>query len=398
MAFSRRASWDLTEGEVHATLSEARSDGRRFIDLTESNPTRVDLRSVGDLAAELGRDRSADRYDPDPRGARGARGAVARYYAERGLDVDPERIVLSASTSEAYAWIFKLLCDPGDVVLVPTPSYPLFSYLAALEAVRVVSYPLARSEGFRVDVDRLESLAREHGARAIVIVAPNNPTGTLVDARDARHIDEIAQRLGVALVVDEVFGDYVWDRRAGAELVASFIGARPSLTFVLSGLSKVLCAPGLKLGWIVVEGPNREAREALARLEIVADTYLSVSTPVQVAASALFGRRRQIQAELMGRIHENLRALEASVAGAPSGALRVVPSHGGWTCLVEVPRIMDEAAWVSVLARKAAVLAQPGFFFDLEDGGTLALSLIVEPSAFAEGVARLVACVESEIG
>ncbi len=398
MAFSRRASWDLTLGEVHTALSEARADGRRVIDLTESNPTRIDLRSARSLSAELGRDRASDRYDPDPRGMIEARSAIARYYRERGLfEVQPDRIVLSASTSEAYAWIFKLLCDPGDVVLVPSPSYPLFSYLAALEAVRVVSYPLVRSEGFRIDVERVASLAREHRARAVVVVAPNNPTGTLVEERDARSLERVAEELGIALVVDEVFGDYVWDPRGAEALRPSFVGPRPCLTFVLSGLSKVLCAPGLKLGWTVVDGPEQEAREALDRLEIVADTYLSVSTPVQVATGALLERRREIQSELRQRIDENRRALASAIAQAPSGALRVAPGHGGWTSLVEVPRIMAEAAWVKILAGRAGVLVQPGFFFDIEDGGTLALSLIVEPVAFAEGIGRLVTCVEAEL-
>lgn len=385
--FSTRASWDLSEGAASQAARIARARRPDLVDLTETNPTRVGLATNRDLAALLG---SGVGYEPEPRGHPRAREAVARYYAERGVKVEPEAIMLSASTSEAYAWLFKLLCDPGEEVVVPTPSYPLFSYLASLEGVVVRSYPLVRAEGFRVDTDALRSAIGPR-TKAIVVVAPNNPTGTLLHEEDARALDELAQSHGLALVVDEVFGDYV-DANAAAGFRRWFAGTTESLCFVMSGLSKVCCAPGLKLGWTTVTGAG--ATDALARLEVIADTYLSVATPVQLALPSILERCAAIQAELWARITLNRSTLEDTVRRAPSGSLRVVPSHGGWMSLLEVPRVVDEDAWVAELALEAGVLVQPGYFFDLTDGGTLALSLIVSPSNFERGVAALVAHIE----
>ncbi|NUP05711.1 MAG: pyridoxal phosphate-dependent aminotransferase [Polyangiaceae bacterium] len=392
MRFSKRASWDLSVSDVADATRRARDAHADPIDLTESNPTRVGLASIAGLPALLARD-EADRYDPDPCGMLGAREAVAAYYAERGYAVDPSRVILSASTSEAYAWLFKLLCDDGDEVLVPTPSYPLFSYLAGLEGARVETYPLVRADGFRVDTSELARKARSPRARAVVVVAPNNPTGTLLHEEDARAVEAIAAEHGLALIVDEVFSDYVWS--PSPHLRRSFVGASTCATFVLSGLSKVCCAPGLKLGWMVSSGPDALVREAAARLEVIADTFLSVATPVQIALPDILARRSAIQAEVRARIETNRAELARAVGASSSKSVRVVPSDGGWTSLVEVPRVMGEDAWVTLLAERDGVLVQPGFFFDLDDGGTLAVSLIVEPDRFRRGVASLVARVDA---
>lgn len=391
-AFSRRTDWHLEPGVVSRAFAEARARGP-VLDLTETNPTVVGLAQPAKLVPLLADDAGA-RYEPAALGLPSAREAIASLYRVDGYDVTSARIAISASTSEAYAWCFKLLADPGDEVLVPTPSYPLFDYLARLEGVRAAPYPLLPEEGFRVDVAELE---RRIGptTRAIVVVHPNNPTGTLVREDDAAHIDEIAAARGLAVVSDEVFLDFV---RAPipAGLRASFVGPRAALTLVLGGLSKSCCSPQLKLGWTVVCGPDPAVGAALERLEVIADTYLSVSTPVQAALPAIFAARPAIQAELRGRVDENLATLDEIVERTP--VLRRPASHGGWTALVQVPRVLEEETWVLRLALEHGVLVQPGYFFDLHDGGTLVLSLISPPDVFREGTNRLAALVHRVLG
>lgn len=390
--FSRRTDWHLEPGAVARTFAEARARGP-VLDLTETNPTIVGLVEPAKLLPLLGSAAGA-RYEPSALGLAAAREAIARQYRAEGHDVTSARVAISASTSEAYAWCFKLLADPGDEVLVPTPSYPLFDYLARLEGVKAEPYPLLPEEGFRVDVDALERRIGPR-TRAIVVVQPNNPTGTLVREDDARRLDEIAAARGLAVISDEVFLDFVREPRP-AGLRGSFVGPRAALTIVLGGLSKSCCSPQLKLGWLVVCGPEPVAASALERLEIVADTYLSVSTPVQAALPRIFEARPAIQRELTRRLDDNLASLDDVIARTP--VLRRAPSHGGWTALVQVPRVLEEDAWISRLARERGVLVQPGYFFDLHDGGTLVLSLIVPPNAFREGALRLAALVEQVLG
>lgn len=368
---------------------------RAALNLCDWNPSNLGLRTLSLVEAALVSYGSLG-YAPDPRGLLSARRAVADYYLQRGARVDPARIFLTASTSEAYAWLFKLLCDPGDCVAVPTPSYPLFEYLAQLEALHTVSYPLLREEGFRVDSHALETLSHTRRPRGIVVVAPNNPTGTLLHEEDATRMDQLAAERGIALLVDEVFGDYLVDGLSPL-LRRSFAGAPcAALTFVLSGLSKVCCAPGLKLGWIVVQGPDPVVAAAIERLEIVADTYLSVATPVQLALPRILAQRPAVQAEVSARLSSN-RATLQSICGGSSG-LRCRPSHGGWTALLEIPRIMDEDAWVRVLSERAGIAVQPGYFYDLTDGGTLALSLLTDPHVFARGAQALAKVVSDAAG
>jgi len=387
---SARTSWDTSENPLAKALAEARAAGRSLVDLTESNPTRVGLGGGPELVAELGHPRGA-LYAPAPTGHPDARAAVARYYAERGLDAPADRIVLSASTSESYAWAFKLLAERGDSVLVPQPSYPLFDFLARLEDVRLTPYPLLRDAGWRVDFDALEQ-SIEETTRAILVVHPNNPTGTLLRRDDAAALEELAARRGLALIVDEVFGDYTWGEVAPDRL-PSFADARAerrALTFVLSGLSKVLALPQLKLGWIVTLGPEDLVAEALRRLEIVADTYLSVSTPVQLALPALLDAREPVQAAILGRVRANLSALDAALAmhGEPHGVRRL-PADAGWYAILEVPRTRSEEAWVLELVREDGIVVHPGYFFDMEREGFLVLSLLPEVDVFREAVPRM---------
>lgn len=380
--FSARTRWHPQSVDAAGVCSEA-------LNLADWNPANLKLQTLATIEAALGTAASLS-YAPDPRGLLGARQAVADYYLERRVQVDPARIFLTASTSEAYAWLFKLLCDPGDCVAIPTPSYPLFEYLAQLEGIRTVPYPLLREEGFRVDTEALQHVVEVHRPRGLVIVAPNNPTGTLLHEQDAELMDQLAADRGLALLVDEVFGDYLADNLSPL-LRPSFAGAAcHALTFVLSGLSKVCCAPGLKLGWILVQGPDEVVADAIDRLEIIADTYLSVATPVQLALPRILAQRSVVQSEVSARLAANratLRSICAGSAGLTAG-MRLCPSHGGWTALLEIPRVMDEDAWVSLLA-DAGVLVQPGYFYDLTDGGTLALSLLIEPDAFARGALAL---------
>jgi aspartate/methionine/tyrosine aminotransferase len=385
--FSRRTAWDRSENPLSRALARARAEGRALVDLTEGNPTRAGL-GDGGLVSLLGHPRGAA-YAPSALGDRAAREAVARYYEDRGLVASPDRICLSASTSEAYGWLFKLLCERGDEVLVPAPSYPLFSYLAALEDVTLTAYPLVRAEGFRIDLAALEAASGPR-TRAVVLVHPNNPTGTFVRRDEAAAVAALCRARGLALVVDEVFGDYAFGRLPG-DRRPSFAGEHGALTFVLSGLSKVVAQPQLKLGWIAVSGPPSLADEAMGRLEVIADTYLSVSTPVQLALPEILARRGPIQAALRARTAANLAALDAAIAAAGAHApVRRLAADGGWYAVLEVPRTREEDAWVEILAREEGVIVHPGYFFDFAEEGTLVVSLLPEEEAFRAAIAGVV--------
>jgi alanine-synthesizing transaminase len=392
MRWSRRTSFELAENRLAEVYRRARlRAGDELVDLTVTNPTRVGLVEPSRLPALVGAS-GAEHYEPEAFGLASAREAVARYHEARGEPVDPARIVLSASSSEAYGWLFKLLGDAGDRVLVPHPSYPLFDYLARLEGLEASSFPLARFDGFRVDLGALEAIIDER-TRAVVLVSPNNPTGTFLRADEARALFELAASRGLAVIIDEVFRDSPVEPPPLAERVC-FASEPPALCFVLGGLSKALCAPQLKLGWTRVLGPEPLVREALHRLEIVADTYLSVATPVQLALPALLERAPLVQAELVARLSENLAALDALLAQRADSPVRRLRVEGGWTVLLELPRFVDEDAWVERLAEEAHALLAPGWFFDLEGGGTLVASLLAEPSRFANAMSRVLDTVE----
>lgn len=382
--FSERTAWDLTENDLAKDLGAARRSGRALIDLTESNPTRAGLVDAAAIVALLGHPRGAS-YAPIALGHEAARAAVVGYYAERGLTLPIERVALSASTSEAYGWLFKLLTERGDKVLVPAPSYPLFAFLAALEDVELVTYPLLREEGFRIDLAALEALIDED-TRAILLVHPNNPTGSFARRDEAEALAGIALRHGVSIIADEVFGDYAF---AGLpeDRLPSFVGPQRALTFVLSGLSKVVALPQLKLGWIAVLGPDDVAGEAMARLEVIADTYLSVGTPVQLALPEILAARGPIQAATRARTAENLAALDGALAALGSEApVRRLPVEGGWYAILEVPRTRDEDAWVQLFVREEGIIVHPGYFFDLPGEGFLVVSLLPEAKAFAAAI------------
>jgi alanine-synthesizing transaminase len=388
---SRRTSWDLATNPIGVRVAAARASGDRLFDLTESNPTRCAIVDGTPYLAALGHPRGTS-YEPISIGEVEARAAIARYYADRGVTVPIERIVCSASTSEAYAWLFKLLCDDGDAVLVPRPSYPLFEFLATLEDVNLIPYPLIREEGFRVDEHGLERAIEGAGgrARAILLVHPNNPTGTFVRRDDAETLERACARHDLALVADEVFVDYAHGELPSDRL-PTFAGRDRVLGFTLSGLSKVCALPQVKLGWTVMSGPAALVEPALARLEVIADTYLSVSTPVQRALPELLAARGAIQGAIRARVSANLRALDAAIAEAgDDGVVRRLPCDGGWSVIVEVPRTLDEDGWIARLLDEERILVHPGYFFDLDREGYLVVSLLPEEREFQDAIGRLV--------
>ncbi|MBK9258389.1 MAG: pyridoxal phosphate-dependent aminotransferase [Polyangiaceae bacterium] len=394
LRFSRRTAWDRSENPLATLIRDARRSGRPLVDLTESNPTRCNIVNTDHLIALFGHPRGSA-YEPHALGHPVAREAVARYFAERGLPADPDRVVLSASTSEAYAWIFKLLCEHGDRVLIPAPSYPLFDYLARLENVEVDRYPLVREEAWRIDFDALEGaiVKAEGRARAIVLVHPNNPTGSFVRRDEAVMLSTLAAKHGLALVVDEVFAEYAHGALPDNRL-PSFSTERNALTFVMAGLSKSLLLPQCKVGFTLVCGPDALVQEAIARLEVVADTYLSVSTPAQLALPELLAARHGIQAAVRTRVADNLAALDKAITNAGShAAVRRLPTDGGWYAILEVARTRDEDAWVELLVRDHGVIVHPGYFFEMDREGFLVVSLLPEQARFAAAIESVVATV-----
>jgi alanine-synthesizing transaminase len=364
-------------------LDEKRAAGAPILDLTESNPTAAGFAYPSDAILSALADPRSLRYEPAAAGMPTARAAVSEYYSGR---VRPDRILLTASTSEAYAFVFKLLADPGDEVLVPSPSYPLFDYLAALESVRVVQYPLVYQGSWNIDFD---ALARSitSGSRAIVLVNPNNPTGSFLKQSELGPLLALCREHNLALISDEVFTDYVFED--DARLVRSLTDIDEVLTFSLSGLSKVAGLPQLKLGWIVTGGPPIDREKAFGRLELIADTYLSVGAPVQWAAPALLGLRGELQRQILGRVRVN-RAFLTSQIG-PTSPWNLLSTEGGWYAVLEAPRIQSEEEWVLNLLTDDNVLVQPGFFFDFEKEAFLVISLLTPEDVFRAGIRRILA-------
>lgn len=380
--FSSRLQWSARLNPLAQLLARKRAAGARILDLTESNPTHAAIEYPAAEISQAFADPRILRYDPNPFGSDQARAAVAEYYGGR---VHPGRIVLTASTSEAYAYLFKLLADPGDEILAPRPSYPLFEYLAQLECVSITQYPLFYDYGWRLDTHALRRAATER-TRAIVIVNPNNPTGSYLKAHEAAELEAIARERDLAIISDEVFSDYWLDEDSGR--VTTLTTVDDALTFSLSGLSKAVGLPQMKLGWMVVSGPECAARDALSRLELIADTYLSVGMPVQVALPRLLAMRDGIAQQIRSRVAANLAFVRERIC--ETGA-RLLDVEGGWYATLHMPRVRSEEEWILGLLENENVLAQPGYFYDFESEPFLVLSLLTEPAIFREGVDRLAA-------
>jgi aspartate/methionine/tyrosine aminotransferase len=398
--FSARTRWDRTPNRLAAALEHAKASGHAIIDLTESNPTRAALFDTAPLIAELGHPRGTH-YDPEALGHPAARLAIRHYYASRGLAVDPAHVVVAASTSEAYSWLFALLADPDDTVLIPRPSYPLFGWIGEMKGVSLVPYRLRHESDFRIDLEDLERRIDER-TRAIVLVHPNNPTGSFIRRDEATALCQLAREHDLALIVDEVFGDFALDGLS-PDMLPSFVelgGSAPEQTksarsgapivFVLSGLSKVLLLPQCKLGWITLSGDEELVTEAIARLELIADTYLSVATPVQLALPALLAQQPAIAAAVRERLRQNLAALDAALREiGPDCPVRRMAVRGGWYAVLEVPRLYDDDEWMELLIREEGVIVHPGYFFDFEGEGFLVLSLLPEAALFRDGLRRV---------
>ena len=357
-------------------------------DLTMSNPTLCGFTYPHDLLDPL-RDPAALHYRPDPKGLLSARKAVAREYAARGVAVDPEHIVLTASSSESYGFLFKLLCDPGDTVLVPTPSYPLFEHLASLEGVRVARFALDPENGWQPSPPE-PGVAK--GARAAILVHPNNPTGSWIDPAAAERLAVCAGVAPIPLIVDEVFLDFPLAPHVHA---MTFAARSTGLTFTLGGLSKSRGLPQLKLSWIVASGPNAEVAAALEALEFIGDSYLSVGTPIQDALPEILERAAPVRHAILARCRENLTLARGIVQGVP--AVELLEPGGGWSVVLRFPRVVTEEALVLELLERHGVAVQPGYFFDFPTEGYLVLSLLPDRRTFEAGLELTLTAISSRL-
>jgi alanine-synthesizing transaminase len=388
--FSKRTDWKLTPNRFTEAHREMLAAGGELLDLTISNPTQAELHYDEEAILQALINPGALDYDPQPRGLSSARQAVAAYYLKEHeeFDVDPESMILTTSTSEGYSYVFRLLCNPDDEVLVPKPSYPLFEFLADLQDVKLVPYPLIYDHGWQIDFPSLYK-GVSHRTRAIVVVHPNNPTGSYTSALEQADLNNFCKEYGLALIVDEVFLDYSHDGAARQ----SFASNRGSLTFTLSGISKVSGLPQMKLAWIVVNGPDEQVSGAMARLEIVADTYLSLNTPIQLAAPAFLEQRAVIQPLLLDRVRENLSEFDRQLAGQKICERLAV--DGGWYAVLRVPAIQSDEDLAIDILRKQHVLVHPGHFYDFPNDSYLVLSLITPPGQFKRGCERMLRLLNS---
>ncbi len=381
---SLRLPRDLTPNALTGTVARLLASGRPITDLSQSNPTRAGIPYPPDLLSPLA-DPAGLSYSPEPFGLAKARAAVAADYARRGVRVAPDRICLTASTSEAYTLLFKLLCNPGDAVLVPRPSYPLFEHLTALECVRAVPYDLDLHGSWRLDVDAIAS-SIDASTRALLVVSPNNPTGSVLLQEELDALADLCAARGLALIGDEVFADYRLDGNGPG---VSVLQQDRALAFGLGGLSKSVGLPQVKVAWIGVSGPAADVAHVWDGLEIVADTFLSVSTPAQLALPRLLTQGASVRNAIRERTIRNLAKLAAMAESVPSVTL-MLPA-GGWTAVLQVPALLSEEALLLQLLEQDGVLVQPGFFFDFPREAFVIVSLLVEPAAFDPAVASLLA-------
>jgi aspartate/methionine/tyrosine aminotransferase len=382
--YSKRTDWKLTPNRFSQAQAELRAAGTDVLDLSISNPTRAGFQLDQDaILQSLARPEALD-YDPQPKGLLSAREAVARYYKDvHGIyDVDPESLILTTSTSEGYSYVLRLLCNPDDEILVPKPSYPLFEFLADLEDVMLTPYPLIYDDGWQIDFPSLYK-AVNHRTKAVVVVHPNNPTGSYASSAETEALNKFCAEYNLALIVDEVFLDYAID---GASR-DSFVANQGVLTFTLSGISKISGLPQMKIAWVATSGPQSATREALARLEVIADTYLSMNAPLQLATPTLLDQRKNLQPLLLDRIRHNLQELDHQLARQRTcERLRV---DGGWYAILRVPALQSDEDLAIDLLRKVAVLVHPGHFYDFPKDGYLVLSLITPTDELREGVKRV---------
>ena len=380
--FADRTNWNLEPNRLSQALARHRSAEKPLLDLTLSNPTACGFTYDSEAILRALNNPAALSYEPSPKGLEAARRAVAAYYASRNTTVSANDVILTTSTSEAYSYIFRTLCNPGDELLVPAPSYPLFGFLTDIHDVKLVRYPLLYDHGWQIDFPPLEQAITSR-ARGVIVVHPNNPTGHFAKPEEAAKLNEICSARRMALIADEVFLDFALTEQQPA----SFATNHGALTFTMSGLSKISGLPQMKAAWLITTGPEAQKSQALARLEVIADTYLSMNAPVQLALHVFLEQRHSFQQQLMARMRENLAELDLQLAAQKS--CRRLQLEGGWYAVLRVPATRsDEDLAIHVLATKN-VYVHPGHFYDFPADGYLIVSLITPAPGFAEGIARL---------
>jgi alanine-synthesizing transaminase len=384
--FSDRTNWNLETNRLSAALAKHRASGKQLFDLATSNPTECGFDYDGAAILKALSNPAGLGYAPDPKGMLSARQAVAAYYAERNEQVSAEDIVMTTSTSEAYSFVFRMMCNAGDELLIPSPSYPLFDYLAELSDVKLLRYPLVYDHWWQIDFHSLERAITPR-TRGVIVVHPNNPTGHFAGATDVARLNEICTAREMVLIVDEVFLDFGLCGKQATSF-ATNVGA---LTLSMSGLSKICGLPQMKVAWLVASGPAGLKEQALARLEVVADTYLSMSAPLQAATPAFLRQRDAFQQQLMARVHENLSELDRQLAVKKTCSRLEV--EGGWYAILRVPATRsDEDLTLEALAKKD-VYVHPGHFYEFPGEGYLVLSLITPKRDFSEGVIGLLSMI-----
>lgn len=380
--FVKRTGWNLEANPLSRALERHRRSGKSLIDLTISNPTACGFEYDEAAILRALQDKASLGYEPDPRGLESARRAVAAYYAERGAGVLADDIVLTTGTSEAYSFVFRMLCDAGDNVLVPEPSYPLLGLLADIEDVELVPYPLVYEGCWRIDFGALENSIGPR-SRAVVVVNPNNPTGHYCRPEETHRLAKLCARGETAIVADEVF----WDFALEGEKPPGFAGDSGALTFTLSGLSKIAGLPQMKAGWIVVSGPQALKREALARLDVIADTFLSMNTPIQLALPDLLGTAPVFRRQVIERARRNLAELDRQVG--KQHVCERLAVEGGWYAVLRVPTAATDEELVIRLVEERGVAVHPGHFYDFSGEGYLVVSLIGDEAEFGEGIRQV---------
>ena len=383
MKFSQRTNWNTEESELSQAHRLRREAGLPIADLTASNPTRCGFQYPADLLEAL-RNPSALDYDPQPRGLLPAREAVCDYYAGHGVVVSPERVVLTTSTSEAYSFLFRLLCDPGSEIVVPQPGYPLFDFLAVLDDARLRSAPLVYDHGWQIEPEGFRRAVTPE-TRAIVLVNPNNPTGHFTKRWEAKELAQICREYDLSLIVDEVFLDYRLGEARTDDRVGSFAAGLDGVpVFVISGLSKVAGLPQMKAAWIVASGPEKGV--ALDRLEVIADTFLSMNAPVQWALPLWLAGRGEIERQIRNRAIANLAELDRRLL-AQKMSIRL-EAEGGWYAVLRIPAVRPDEVTVGELLERG-VWVHPGYFFGMPESGWLVVSLLAPEAEFITGVSRL---------
>lgn len=379
--FADRTTWNLTPNRLSEALAGLRAAGTQLFDLTASNPTQCGFHHNEEEILSALKNPEALRYEPDSKGLRGARAAVARYYADLGVKVAVDDLILTTSTSEAYSFVFRLLCGPGDELLIPAPSYPLFSFLADVLDVKLGHYPLVYDHGWQIDLHALEK-AISGRTRGIIVVNPNNPTGNFVGDSERNSLTEICIQRNLALIADEVFLDFPLDAES-----ATLASNAEALTFVTSGLSKIAGLPQMKMAWLLVNGPTALKNQAVEKLEIISDTFLSLNAPVQLATPHFLNHRQDFQRQVLTRVRANLQDLDRQLARQKTfERLKVA---GGWYVTLRIPVTRPDEEFALELLSTQSVYVHPGHFFDFPGDRYLVLSMITPEKEFAEGVRRI---------